>query len=154
MEQDKELADLQCWENKCKRCGECCRVKVTASDGNPVAIDVYCPGYDIKTRQCFVYKDRFNPEVKAIRGNPCISAFFAVACHAVPVTCGYVSKKYKTDQFSEWHKNNLVPRWRVIIEWIKTSIARAKLKKWKEKRAGWNKDGLSPRESQHNRYMS
>jgi len=57
----------------CRRCGDCCREKVRLWDGTIVALDIYCPALDTKTKLCCVYDNR-QEVMTRLFGRDCLRA--------------------------------------------------------------------------------
>jgi uncharacterized cysteine cluster protein YcgN (CxxCxxCC family) len=55
---------LKDWESKCNQCGFCCFEKIESDNGAIFYTQTPCRYLDVVTRQCKVYKRRFeiNPE--------------------------------------------------------------------------------------------
>ena len=71
-------------EGKCKRCGECCRIKLLTIPGRAVALTRYCKHWDRKTKRCSVYDRRH--EVT----EHCSNVAHMIRIRALPNSCGYV----------------------------------------------------------------
>ena len=78
-------------EDKCKRCGQCCRIKTTIL-GVLFYSNKYCP-YLVFEKDgiavCIIYKDRYE------KAPWCQPIEDAIEQGLVPETCGYVQPGYK-----------------------------------------------------------
>lgn len=70
-------------ELKCRRCGECCYIKITLA-GKVFYTRYRCPFLDVATRLCKVYNRRY------ILGPNCVPADVGVKMGIMPVTCAYI----------------------------------------------------------------
>jgi uncharacterized cysteine cluster protein YcgN (CxxCxxCC family) len=81
-------------EDKCLRCGECCKEKIIK--GNKYLVtDKYCPAYDIKNKKCTIYNNRFYL-ARALYGVNCVSVEECIESKQHPDLCPYVPKDYKS----------------------------------------------------------
>jgi uncharacterized cysteine cluster protein YcgN (CxxCxxCC family) len=71
-------------EDKCRRCGRCCRSLAVLPDGSLAHTGTPCPFLDTATNLCRVFKDRFwrNPH--------CLTTQEAMAGGLLPDDCPYV----------------------------------------------------------------
>ena len=102
-------------EDACRRCGECCRVKVILPDtGEPVPLDSYCPCLNLETKECMVYKDRFDLELGQLREADCLDVYKMIARHEAPPDCPYAvehgGENYRGIKFNYDRMKTLVPR--------------------------------------------
>lgn len=79
------MPDLDDWEARCKRCGECCFEKWIDGDGTIYPTGVACRFLDIVTRECKVYHKRLEVDESCILLTPETVA----ALRWLPPTCGY-----------------------------------------------------------------
>lgn len=86
-------------EAKCRRCGECCRIKARTPVG-PVALDFHCPAF--VGYQCLIYKER-QRLLLAITGAKCLTLKEAIEERNLPKRCPYVAddKTYDGIEFSK-----------------------------------------------------
>lgn len=74
-------------ESICRRCGECCRIKVELPGGRVVLTGEYCKHLDVATKRCRVYAMRH----LLLARDKCLSVPDAVRLRMLPGDCPYVS---------------------------------------------------------------
>ena len=80
-------------EDRCRRCGECCRKKATDQYGKVYLTDRYCQYLDVKTKRCTVYENRFevNPNCQTVEE--------AIATRSLPYDCVYIRRHFHRTVF-------------------------------------------------------
>lgn len=100
-------------EDKCKRCGDCCKLKV-AVDGKIYQSSAACPYLDKQAKLCSIYERRFelNPYCHPITD--------LVKSNMAPAHCGYVDEHYKSALADEELPVDSLPD-RLVIELFKAA---------------------------------
>ena len=62
------------WEDRCKRCGDCCFEKSIDKKGNVYTLAIACRFLDIHSRECRIYQQRQQAEEDCIKLTPEIIA--------------------------------------------------------------------------------
>ena len=58
------------WEGRCKRCGLCCFDKIEDERGNIFYTQTPCRYFDVVSRECSIYDNRFEIEPTCIKLTP------------------------------------------------------------------------------------
>lgn len=129
------------WEGRCKRCGECCRLKFIADDCQSVIVsEEYCPALDLKTKTCMIYAMRLDQKFDILRGTPCIPVSQAIMRGIHPPGCGYLKLpglEFKANWPGvTWSKIPLWYRlkWKFTV-WRKRRRIRRLVKSWGEQKS-------------------
>ena len=80
-------------EAKCRRCGECCRVKVEVN-GKVVGLGLFCPALDMETRTCRIYDWRHSELAERLIGFRCAEVSRMIAARLCPTDCAYAYDDY------------------------------------------------------------
>ena len=75
-------------EDKCRKCGECCRLKVNVN-GTVVALPLFCPALDVETKKCRIYALRHTLLFKLV-GRRCQTVARSLEKGEMPCSCAYV----------------------------------------------------------------
>lgn len=78
----------QQYEARCKKCGECCRVKIRLATGEIIGLNLFCPALNLFTKRCRCYANRLIWLRKHL-GIPC-REIRDIPHSELPITCAYV----------------------------------------------------------------
>ena len=79
--QSQEEKQFQDHENKCDRCGRCCKIKIQV--GEKFHLGGYCPFVDDEKMECSVYDERFKHQ------KYCLTVLQAMMEGGLPEDCAY-----------------------------------------------------------------
>jgi len=113
-------------EDLCKRCGECCRVKVVMEDGDMIPVNLYCPCYDAETHRCTVYHCRHEASVQNARGAQCLTISEMLSQGLLPTACAYAPEGYSGVSYDP-ERAKRVPQGFIVRQKLRNAVASIRL---------------------------
>ena len=124
---------VQSYEDKCRRCGECCRIKLDIPGHGRIIMDMYCPCLDLETKECLVYDTRNDADVSTLRESPCLPIEAALLMSEAPCTCAYAKVGCSNPCYDEARVELVSPEIRMYWKiWL--AIKRWRIRRYMKKR--------------------
>ena len=108
-------------EQKCHRCGECCRLKVKIGKRR-VVLNLYCPAMDVSSKACMIYDWRHRKRARELRGGrDCVSVWKGLWRGLYPKSCAYVRWYHPHSEY-EQKKTGLIS-WKAFADILASTNA-------------------------------